>query len=79
MSLPLKMTAFWDFRCILVEVHRRFRGAYCYHPDGGSSTLVYFYETTRRHTTECCRFRSRGRDNLKYLRDRVEGIILVSS
>jgi hypothetical protein len=43
--LPVKMTVLWDIApCSLVEVYRRFRGAYCLHhqgdhrPDNGSST-----------------------------------------
>jgi hypothetical protein len=38
----MKMTVFWDaVPCSLVEVYRRFRGAYCLHhrPDGGSKHL----------------------------------------
>jgi hypothetical protein len=45
MAANMKMTAFWDIvPCSLVEVDRRFRGAYCLHhqgdegPDDGGST-----------------------------------------
>jgi hypothetical protein len=51
-----QMTAFWDTApCSLVEVDRRFRGAYCLHRITAlmmvavriSKTSVYFNETTR--------------------------------
>jgi hypothetical protein len=35
----MKMIAFWDRPpCSLIEVDRRFRGAYCDRPDEGGST-----------------------------------------
>jgi hypothetical protein len=39
----MKMTTFWDIApCSLVEVDRRFRGAYCLHyrPDDGGSMYI---------------------------------------
>jgi hypothetical protein len=57
----LTMTVVWDVApCGLVEINRRFRGAYCLHyqanpprPDDGavstSETSVNFYQTTRRN------------------------------
>jgi hypothetical protein len=49
-----KMTVFWDVApCNVVEIGRRFRGAYCFHHHGllmaisTSETSVNFYETTR--------------------------------
>jgi hypothetical protein len=42
-AASMKMTAFWDIApCSLIEVDRRFRGAYCVHhqgDDGGSKHL----------------------------------------
>jgi hypothetical protein len=39
------MTAFWDnAQCSLIEVDRRFGGAYCLHHQG-DKTSVNFYET----------------------------------
>jgi hypothetical protein len=38
-AASMKMTVFWDVaQCSVVEIDRRFRGAYCLHcPDDGSS------------------------------------------
>jgi hypothetical protein len=45
----VKMTAFWDIEPrSLVEVTRRFRGAYCVHHQG-DETSMYFNETTWRY------------------------------
>jgi hypothetical protein len=45
----VKMTAFWDIEPrSLVEVDRRFRGAYCLHHQG-DETSIYFNETTWRY------------------------------
>jgi hypothetical protein len=60
------MTVFWDIApCCLVEVYRRFRGAYCLHHQGDESlitlmleavstfeTSVNFYQTSRRNIPE---------------------------
>jgi hypothetical protein len=52
------MTVFWDVKpCSLVEVYRRFRGAYClYHegdrPDDGGSKHLYLSCFVRRATFE---------------------------
>jgi hypothetical protein len=67
----MKMTPFWDIApCSLVEVGRRFRGAYClqYCPDvrRTSETSVNFNETTwpyipnscHLQSLACCRFSS---------------------
>jgi len=44
------MTAVWDTAPYsLVEVDRRFRGAYCLHYQVTSETSVYFNETTQRY------------------------------
>jgi hypothetical protein len=58
----VKMTALWDIAsCSLVEVYRRFRGAYCLHYHGDESS-VYLDETTRCYITESyllqCEFES---------------------
>jgi hypothetical protein len=53
-----KMTVFWIVEpCSLVQVYRRFRGAYClYHQDdqevNTSEMSVNFYQTTRRNIRE---------------------------
>jgi hypothetical protein len=71
----MKMTAFWDIApCSLVEVDRRFSGAYC---------LVYqsaetLDETTRRYIPECCHPSSVNLVNYKGFYDGA-GIIIVSS
>jgi hypothetical protein len=62
----MKMAVFWDIApCSLVEVYRRFRGAFCLHHQGDESlitlmmeaastceTSVNFYQTTRRINPE---------------------------
>jgi hypothetical protein len=54
----MKMTVFWDVApCSLVQINQHFRGAYCLHHQGDkgrsiSETLVNFYHTTRRNTSE---------------------------
>jgi hypothetical protein len=54
------MTAFWDMAPRnLMEVDRRFRGAYCLYirvimAVRTSDTSVCFYESTRRHIPESC-------------------------
>jgi hypothetical protein len=64
----MKTTAFWDIELhSLIEVDRRFRGAYCSHFEGGESlmmeavstseTSVFFYETLRRYIPEAVVFR----------------------
>jgi hypothetical protein len=55
-----KTTAFLDITpCSVIEIYRRFRGAYCFHrlsddEDSTSETSVYFYETTLRHIQGAC-------------------------
>jgi hypothetical protein len=55
LTASMKMTAFWDIvPCSLVEVDRRFRGAYCLHHQIAllmeavctSEMLVFFKEAT---------------------------------
>jgi hypothetical protein len=49
-GLLMKMSAFSDIAlCSLIEVDRRFRGAYCLH-----NVLSLLHETTRRHIQEGC-------------------------
>jgi hypothetical protein len=56
----MKITPFWDIApCCLVEVGRRFRGAYCsirvmVAAVRTFKTSVYFNETTRHYITESC-------------------------
>jgi hypothetical protein len=70
------MTTFWDTApCNLVEVDRRFRGAYRLHHQGITIALmveaVHTSETsvdfndTRRYIAEGCHFHTRRRKNLK--------------
>jgi hypothetical protein len=67
------MKVFWDIAPrSLVEVDRRFRGAYCLYPIlmammevvSTSETSASFYETTRRHIPEDRRLHTRRRENL---------------
>jgi hypothetical protein len=72
------MTAFWDTRIAqysLFEVHRRFRGTYCFHYQSvpialmkevvcTSETSVYT-ETTRRCIPKGCHLHTCHRENLK--------------
>jgi hypothetical protein len=51
------------FRVSLVEVYRRFRGAYWHHL--GPETSVYFYQTTQRNSLEDSHLNIRRRENLK--------------
>jgi hypothetical protein len=49
-AVSLKMAVFWDVApCSLVEVYRRFRGAYCLHHQGGDGKSK---QTTRRNIPE---------------------------
>jgi hypothetical protein len=57
----LEMAVFWNFAsCSLVDIERRFRGAYCLHQQGdlmmeavnSSETSANVYQTTRRKMTE---------------------------
>jgi hypothetical protein len=65
------MTVFWDVApCSLVEIDRRFTGAYCLHYEGDeavstSETLINFYETTRCNIPEDSHHHTRSRENLK--------------
>jgi hypothetical protein len=67
------MTAFWDIvRCRLVEVDRRFTGAYCLHNQALmteavriSETSVNFYEITRRKIPEGCHLHTRRGEKLR--------------
>jgi hypothetical protein len=55
-AASMKMTVFWGIApCIIVEIDRRFRCAYCFHNIAlvmeaarTSETSVYFNENTRR-------------------------------
>jgi hypothetical protein len=59
----LKMIAFWDIPlCTVIEVNRRFRGAYCVHQQG---------ETTRRYIAEGYHLHTRRRENLKSHRNNL--------
>jgi hypothetical protein len=55
--------------CSIVEVDRRFRGAYFHLPDDGGSThvrnSVYFFETRRRYVSDSCHHND-SCENLKY-------------
>jgi hypothetical protein len=60
-----KMTVFWDVApCSLVEIERRFRGAYCllhqaHHPDnGGSKHLLNVGQFPRDYTVQHSRTQS---------------------
>jgi hypothetical protein len=56
-----KITVFRDVaQCSLVEVHRRFRGAYCLHHQGDRPD-----QTTRRNIPEDSHLHTRRRENLK--------------
>jgi hypothetical protein len=65
MMAGVKVTVFWDTApCSLVEVERRFRGAYCLHHQGDLialeaervlDTSVNFYEIKRRSILKDCR------------------------
>jgi hypothetical protein len=50
----MKMTVFWVVApCRLVDVYRRFRGAYWLHQQSDrAETSVNFYQTTRRNNPE---------------------------
>jgi hypothetical protein len=68
-----KMKAFSNTApCSMVEVDRRFRGAYYLHrrPNDGAvrtiETSVNFYKTTRRSIPEGCHLYTYGRENLKF-------------
>jgi hypothetical protein len=62
----MKRETFWDIGpCGLVEVDRRFRGAYWMVVLHACETSVNFYETTRRNVTEGCHPRTRRRQNLE--------------
>jgi hypothetical protein len=72
-----KMTVFWYVApCSLLEIDRRFRGAYCFHHQGDkialmieavntSKTLANLYETTRCNIPEDGNFHTRRHENLK--------------
>jgi hypothetical protein len=73
-AASMKMAVFWVVASSsLVDVHRRFRGACCFHHQGddrgialtmeaasASETLVYFYQTTRRKNPEDSHLQSRS-------------------
>jgi hypothetical protein len=60
-----KMTPFWDAApCSLVEVDRRFRGAYCLHHSGDDTTRRYVAESCHLHT-RCCHRMTRVCTNVK--------------
>jgi hypothetical protein len=57
-AASMKMTVFWYIApCSLVEIDRRFRGAYCLHNQGSAPT--------RRNIPEGCHVHTRCRENLK--------------
>jgi hypothetical protein len=73
-----KMAVFWFVApCSLVEVYRRFRGAYCLHHEcsialmmeaaSTSEMSVNFYQTTRCNKPEESHLHTRRRENLKSL------------
>jgi hypothetical protein len=75
-AASMKMTVFWDVAtCSLVEVYRRFRGAYCdialmMEAESTSETSVNFYQTTRRNNPEDSHLHTHRREkNLKYHND----------
>jgi hypothetical protein len=58
-AVSMNMTVFWDVApCSLVEIDRRFRGAYCLYHQGRveavstSETSVNLYKATRRNILE---------------------------
>jgi hypothetical protein len=64
------MTVFWDVPCSLVDIDRRFRGAYSLialmtEAASSSETLVDIYQTKRRNNPEDSYLRTRHRENLK--------------
>jgi hypothetical protein len=70
------MAVFWDVApCSLVEVYRRFRGAYCLHlqvvitlmMEAASTfeTSINFYQTTRCNIPEDGNLHARSLENLK--------------
>jgi hypothetical protein len=72
----MQITAFWDIApCSLVEVHRRFRGAYGlyhqvsdHHPDDGvsiSETPIFLQQGYTVQYLKVCRLRTRCHENLK--------------
>jgi len=67
-----KMTGFRDIAPCIVEVDRRFRGAYSdfialmMASVRTSETSVCFNETTRHSISENCHLHARRHDNLKY-------------
>jgi hypothetical protein len=64
--LTMKITVFWDVApCSLVEVDRRFRGAYFLHHQRIPETSVRFHETTRRSIPEDSHIHTGHRENLK--------------
>jgi hypothetical protein len=72
------MTVFWVVApCSLLQVYRRFRGAFCLRHQGDeyarvmeaartSETSVNFYQTTRRNNPEDSHLHTRRPENLKF-------------
>jgi hypothetical protein len=72
MIFLLKKAVFWDVApCSLVEVYRRFRGAYCLHYQGDeeaantSETSVNLYQIIRHNDPEDSHLHTRRHENLK--------------
>jgi hypothetical protein len=74
----MKMGVFWVVApCRLVDIYRRFEGAYCLHHQGmialmiqatsTSETSVSFYQTTLRNNPEDIHLRVRRKQFLFYL------------
>jgi hypothetical protein len=63
-----QMAAFWNVAsCVLVDIHRRFGGAYCLHHQGDefSVTPASIYQTTSCSVPEDSHLLNRRRENLK--------------
>jgi hypothetical protein len=59
------MTAFWDIApCNLIEVDRRFRGAYCLHHHGDHRLFQLLRDYTAQIPQDC-QLHTRRRENLK--------------
>jgi hypothetical protein len=49
----MKLAVFWYVAlCSLVDIDRRFGGAYCHHQGDETETSVNIYQTTRRNIPE---------------------------
>jgi hypothetical protein len=51
-AASMKMTVFWHVACSLVEVYRRFRGAFCLHYQGDESSLFIDVHKINKNDTQ---------------------------